>query len=90
MYLYLIAIFILAYLIFANKKCENFQSKPNATEIQKYKSDIMSNKELFQNQTLRDVQKKLPWIDPITFEDVRHLANNNNFHHNTVEEILVL
>jgi hypothetical protein len=52
-------------------------------------SQIMSNKQLFTiNGTLKDAKNKLPWLDPVTYEDIRHAVLSNNFNESNIINIL--
>ena len=59
------------------------------TELEKSeKSDIvMHNQELF-TQPYELIKNKYSWIDPVIYEDLRHLAHNNQLNKQNVYNIL--
>lgn len=75
---YLVIIVILILLIFKPKCPEGLVSKPSNQEINKFTNEIIQNRELFGgNSTFYIAREKMPWIDPIAYEDIRMLARQN-------------
>ena len=57
---------------------------PSKEEIKKYTAEIIQNKPLF-NRNLYDAQDAMPWLDPVTYEDARHLVRGGRLTHDNVE-----
>lgn len=72
--IYIVIIFALLLIIFKPKCPEGLVSKPNPQEIQKYTSDVISNREVFHGGSFYTAREKMPWIDPIAYEEIRMMA----------------
>lgn len=63
---------------------EGLISKPTDIDIKKFTSEVIGNKEVFHNGSFYNAREKMPWIDPIAYEEIRMLANQNNLDNNSI------
>ena len=75
--IYILIIFVLVLVIFKPKCSAGLVSKPNTQEIQMYTLDVMRNRNVFHGGSFYTAREKMPWIDPIAYEEIRMLARNN-------------
>jgi len=72
--LFLLLVVLLVVFIYKKPCSEYLTTKPTKSQIAKYTSEVLDNKELFlANSTLYQAKERLSWIDPITYEDIRTL-----------------
>lgn len=64
-----------------------FTGKPTASEKIIYVKQIVSNKLIF-DEDLYTAKSIMPWIDAITYEDIRKLIRENNFNEETILSVL--
>lgn len=78
--LILVGVFVIVciILLYCYKKHEYFASKPTNHEKLLRSKDLYKHKATFQGG-YGSIKRKLPWIDPITYEDARYLLVNNKF-----------
>lgn len=81
----LIIILIVLILFKNNKEC--LVSKPKAHMIPKMTLEIIQNEGMFTGG-IESVKKKLPWMDPVLYEDVRNLSFKKNISMDTVSKLL--
>ena len=83
--LLVVIIIIIAY----NIKCkEGLVSRPLGATRQKYINDILNNKNMFDKRhTYYSAREKMPWLDAIIYEEVRHLARQNNLNKNSLNTV---
>ena len=79
-------IIILLVVIFSKRK-ECLISKPNKDMISSMANEIVENEGMFSGG-LESVKKKIKWMDPITYEDVRKLHFSKKLNHKTIRDIL--
>ncbi len=60
-----------------------FTNKPTKIEADLYTQQIIRNKNVF-DTNLYEAKEKMPWIDAITYEDIRKLIRENNFNNKTI------
>jgi hypothetical protein len=55
------------------RKVEKLTSMPTTEEKKRYAREIIENKSLFSHQkgSLEKAKAKMPWMDPVLFENVR-------------------
>lgn len=76
----LIILLWLSFMIYRKKiNAECLVSKPTGVEKEYMASDIINNKNLFISNNMSEVRQILPWMDAITYEDVRKLIRHNDF-----------
>mgnify|MGYP001593462398 FL=1 len=87
-FIYISIIILLILYIITTKCSEGLSNKPNQADIINYTSDIMQNREIFGSRgTFYNARNKMPWIDPILYEDARMLAMRNNLNNESVMRI---
>lgn len=79
-------VIILLLLRYPNCK-EGLTSKPTDADISRYSSEVLQNRELFNNSSFYNARKKMPWMDAIAYEEIRLLAMNNNLNNNSVNSV---
>lgn len=90
-------ILIIAFLIllFILWKCssgsdsEGFVSKPTDADIKKFSDSVLQNNQIFHGGTFYEAREKMPWIDAVTFEDLRILHKNNNLNGTSLREVFI-
>ena len=71
-----ILVLIIIYLIVSDEQDDGMTNGVDYAKV----SQIMANPKLFSKSgTLRNAKAKLPWIDPVLYEDIRNLAIQGNF-----------
>jgi hypothetical protein len=72
-----LAVSALMIVLFLGSKREGLTSLPTPSEKKKYASEVMENRHLFSasSGSLDKARSKMPWMDPVVFEDIRR-ANN--------------
>ncbi len=86
-FVYQLIIIVLLVLLLKPKCSEGLVTKPTGEDIHKYSKDILINREVFKNGTFYRAREKMPWIDPIVYEEVRLLATKNNLNDVSVQTI---
>ena len=81
----LIALLLILILFKNNKEC--LATRPKDDMIPKMTQDIIENEGMFTGG-IELVKKKLPWVDPVLYEDVRHLSIKKNINTDTVSRLL--
>ncbi len=67
-----------------NKTCsEGLIDRPSESDINNYKNDIQVNKDVFYGGSFYKAREKMPWIDPIAFEEIRMLAKKNKLNNDS-------
>ena len=66
---------------------EGLISKPQGLELDARAREIIGAKEDFSNTTLDNARRKLPWLDNVTYEDLRGLARSGRFDHENIKTI---
>ncbi len=83
--LYIAVIVVLLLLIFKPTCSEGLTSKPTVSDVNKYTGEIIQNREVFGGKgTFYSAREKMPWIDPIAYEEVRQLARSDNLNHSSI------
>ena len=83
----IVLIIILIVLILFKNNREYLVSKPKDHMIPKMAQEIMQNEGMFTGG-IESVRKKLPWVDPVLYEDVRNLSFKKNISMDTVSRLL--
>lgn len=65
-----------------------FTSRPTSDDAKKYASDLYANAHLIRDG-YKATRNKLPWIDPITFEDARKLQMSGNISPKMFESLFI-
>ncbi len=87
LFVYQLIIVVLLVLLLKPKCSEGLVSKPTQKDIQKYSKDILVNREVFDNGTFYQAREKIPWLDPIIYEEARLLSTKNNLNNISVKTI---
>lgn len=84
---WLIVIVIL--LVILNNKCciSGFSSRPTDGDIEKFSTDLLKNQHIVNSGKMTEAREKMPWIDPVIFEEARNLNNNNKFDKQTIKSL---
>lgn len=82
----ILIVLLLILIMFKNNK-ECLATRPKDDMIPKMTRDIIENEGMFTGG-IELVRKKLPWVDPVLYEDVRHLAIKKNINADTVSRLL--
>jgi len=80
MYLVIVVVLILIYLV-SNRKVEGFS--PQATEV-------FQNPNIFQVNKYKLARSKYPWLDIVSFEDLRHLKSKGTWDLHTINQIITV
>lgn len=67
---------------------ESFESKPSPDQVEQFASEVERHKHLF-DRGLYEARSAMPWIDAITYEDIRKLKINGDLNKENVSRILV-
>ena len=86
--IFLSLILVLLLIIFINCSRESFESKPTEKQMKIFGEQIIDNKKLF-NKSFYDTRGEMPWIDAITYEDVRSLISKNKFNKDNVKLLFI-
>ena len=81
----LIVLLLILLLVKNNREC--LVSRPKSDMIPKMTQDIIQNEGMFTGG-IELVKQKLPWVDPVLYEDVRNLSIKKNINANTVSNLL--
>lgn len=86
--LILVGVFVVVCIIlfYCYSRHEYFSNKPTEREKQLRSKDLYDHKATFQ-KGYGSVKRKLPWLDPVTYEDARYLLVNNNFNTENIVRI---
>jgi hypothetical protein len=88
---YIALICCILVLLFLLMNCKNkkdgFDSKPSELQKQKFTDEIIKNRSDFVSD-MYSAREKMPWLDAITYEDVRNLIRENNFNKESILNIL--
>lgn len=78
--LILIGVFVLIciVLMYCYSKREGLSSRPNDKEKEKYAEELYANQKVFRGG-FTEVRRRMPWLDPVTYEDARSLLRNGSF-----------
>jgi hypothetical protein len=69
-------------------KCQKHDGfKPNRQEQEKRANELVSNIKHVKDG-LTNAKQVMPWIDPVTYEDVRKLLRQNNYNKSTIMQVL--
>jgi hypothetical protein len=71
-------IFLLARLVLKPNR-DYLQARPHDAERERMVRTIIKHEPAFKNGKLKDLSYKMPWLDAITYEDIRHLIRANEF-----------
>ena len=84
-----LAIIVLVVILLKDWYCskEGLVKKPTDELREQYITAVLDNQALFNNGTLANAKQTLPWIDIITYEDIRLLKNNNRLNRNTLANV---
>lgn len=67
---------------------EYLVSKPNKQQKKDMIREVMKNKKMFTNKyRMDDVKVKIPWMDAVSYEDLRRLYRTNKFTNSSVDNI---
>lgn len=69
---------------------ERLIARPNDARREQLVREIIRSKNLFRQATLAETKQILPWIDVITYEDMRHLLRDGKFTEPHIRDALVL
>ena len=83
----IVLIIILIVLILFKNNREYLVSKPKAHMIPTMTQEIIQNEGMF-TSGIEPVKKKIPWMDPVLYEDVRNLSFKKNINTDTVSRLL--
>ncbi len=67
---------------------EGLTSKPTEAEKVQFTNEIIENKDYFTENGLKKLRNKLPWMDPILYEDVRKLHYGGALNQENVRNLL--
>jgi len=85
--LLIICIIILLWKLYECMKTkEFFKGKPDHLEIDNRVNQILQNRDAF-NDNLYTAREKMPWLDAIVYEDVRHKLRNGSFNHHELKKV---
>lgn len=87
--LIVLIVFCIIWLYLYTTDREGMRSRPSNKQLDQYTSDIIKNRELFINNSLRGVQREIPWVDPVIYEDIRLLAHRGGMTEQNVKKILI-
>jgi hypothetical protein len=65
---------------------DGFSSKPNQQTILKYTDQMIVHKDVF-TKDMYSAKEKMPWIDPILFEEARLKLRYGLFNKNELEKL---
>ena len=82
----LLLILLLAVLLMPKRDCMT-GGKPSNGQVIKYTNDMLKNQHVFIGGTLYEAKEKMPWIDPIIYEDARNLARQNKLNRESLSGI---
>jgi hypothetical protein len=85
-FLCVILTILIIIIIYRNRATEGLVNKPTNDDVEKYTNDIISNRPIF-GGSFYAAREKLPWIDPILYEDARILSKQNNFTREAITQI---
>lgn len=85
----IVLLVVLLVLVYCYKKSDRsaFTNKPSELDKQNYTNQILAHKQVFISDFYA-VRKIMPWIDAITYEDVRNLIIQNNFNKKSILSVL--
>jgi hypothetical protein len=63
--------------IFPRSNTDNFSHKPNSEESEEYTNTILANRGKF--ASMNTAKAQMPWLDAITYEDIRKLISKDQF-----------
>lgn len=64
-------------------------ARPNSNKREGMVKNIMAHKVLFEKSDLNTAKYKMPWLDAITYEEVRSLILSNKFNAENIRRLLV-
>jgi hypothetical protein len=85
--IYIVIILVLIWIVFKSKYSEGLVQKPSDLEIKKFTNDVINNKNVFYGGSFYTAREKMPWIDPIAYEELRMLAKQNNLNNMSIAKV---
>lgn len=84
----LVILFLFSF--YENSRKESLVSKPSNDERDRMSREVMSNRQLFTNKhVMQDARLYMPWMDAITYEDLRKLIRDKKFTLKNIETTLI-
>lgn len=82
----IIAVVLIWY--FCRCKSDGLVSKPSEDDKAKITEQILNKKEYFVKNGLNVLRREYKWIDPILYEQIRHLSFNNQLNKENILKLL--
>lgn len=82
---------ILALLLLLWVSCKSrsyFNAKPTAKEVEMYTQQVEKHSGLI-GKSLDSAKAKMPWMDAVTYEDLRHLADKGKLTKDAIKQTLL-
>jgi hypothetical protein len=81
-------LFFVSVLYLRCQRRSHFNARPNQQEIEEFAEQVKQNSGII-GKSLDTAKGKMPWMDAVTYEDLRHLANKGQLTKDAIKQTLV-
>lgn len=83
-----LVLFFISVLYLKCKRRSYFDARPNPEQIEEFTKQIQKNSHVI-GKSLDNAKAKMPWMDAVTYEDLRHLANKGELTPEAIKQTLI-